>query len=410
MKIDGHKAGELDSTFGDSGAAYFSDAYYLFGMTTDSNESIYVAGVTRDDKFYLARATRDGKLDTNFGGIGYVIGTFLDDHKSQASTVSIDQQDRVLITGRVYGSGDKIGVARFTPDGNLDETFADKGRAAIPPPSESFTTEPPQTARESSQSSAAMVLSDGTIMVFQKLGLAPYLVRLTENGKLDQTFNGTGYVKVFYEDYDLLPSSKSVIEGERLIIGATIFTHPLNYGLLAGYNLNGQLDRTFAEDGYALLREPADLGSEIWNLQQAQGDKIWAIGRTTPPGIGSGLPPSRGLLTRLSKDGHIDVTFNQGQPVLTPPGFDDEWIAGVLQNDGKVVLAGSQFAAPAGGKLGRYHPDGRPDKGFGENGIRFLPSKGSARLVTLQKDGRILIGGAVSPEGYSVAAILRYHN
>ncbi|MBC3270501.1 hypothetical protein HU765_11235 [Pseudomonas sp. SWRI81] len=409
MKTEEYKAGDLDLTFGDDGAAYFRDVDYLFGMTTDTNDNTYAAGRTHDDKFYVARITADGKLDTNFGGAGYVIDTFLDDHKSQALTVNIDQQGRILITGDLRGWGDRICVARFTPDGSLDETFADKGKVAIPPPSDVFMRERSQSAEASSLSNGATVLSDGKILIFWKyFGYITYLVRLTEKGELDLTFNGSGYVKVSYKDYDLYPSSVNVIESERLIVGTFVMTQRLSYGLLVGYDLNGQLDRTFAKDGYALLEEPSDAGSEIWNLQQVQGHQIWAIGRTTAPSMGSDLPPTRGFLTRLNKDGHLDTTFNLGKPVLTPAGFSDEWIAGALQDDGKIVLAGSRFAAGTG-MLGRYRSDGSLDADFGENGIRFFPSGGNARLVILQKDGRILAGGAVSQNGSRVAAVLRYH-
>lgn len=411
MKTEEYKAGELDLTFGHNGAAFFNDVDYLFGLAMDRHENLYVAGITHDEKFYVARVTRDGQSDKGFGGTGYVIGTFDNGYRSQALTVDVDQQNRILITGNLYGGGDGICAARFMSDGELDETFGDKGKLIIPPPPsvKRSKTNPPQTDQANSQCAVLTMMSDGKYLLFSKFWSGiPYLIRLEENGKLDETFNGNGYVEVSYGDNNLYPSSKGVIQGERLILGAAAHKDPLQFGLLAGYNLDGTLDRTFGKDGYALLEEPADVGSEIWDLQQGDGQQIWAIGRTTPPHTGSDLPPTRGFLTRLSKDGHLDTTFNLGKPVLTPAGFSDEWIAGALQNDGKIVLVGTRFAADAG-MLGRYKSDGSLDADFGENGIRFFPSSGSARLVILQKDGRILAGGAVSPNGSRVAAVLRYH-
>lgn len=408
MKTEQYKAGDLDLKYGDNGAVYFPEADYLFGITTDRDDNTYVAGRTHDDKFYVARVTRDGKLDIGFGGVGYVIGVFLDDHKSQAFTVSVDSQNRVLITGDLYGRGDRICAARFMPDGNLDETFADRGRAAIPPPSDSPTPEPSENAQAGSQSNAVTVFRDGSIVIFWKyFGFITYLIRLTKDGVLDRTFNNSGYVKVSYKDLDLYPSAMTVLEGERLITGSFAYIRPLKHGLLAAYDFSGQLDHTFAEDGYLLLIEPADKGSEIWNLQQAQDQHIWAIGRTTTPPFGSGLPPTRGFLTRLNKEGHIDTTFNLGMPVLTQVD-DEEWIMGAVQSDGKIVLAGSQRHG-RGGMLGRYNTDGSLDAAFGEKGFRFFPSGGEARLVTLQQDGSILAGGSVSPDGHRVAVLLRYH-
>ncbi|MBX9409553.1 hypothetical protein K5E40_28255 [Pseudomonas baetica] len=410
MKTEEYRAGDLDQTFGDNGAAIFNGVDYLFALATDTNDNIYAAGRTLDNKFYVARLTPDGRFDPNFGGTGYVTGNFSNGYHSQALTVNVDLQGRCLIIGEAAFSA---GLARFTPDGKLDETFGDGGKLLVPPPPglKRLSTEPIRSDSSSSQSCSCTLLSDGKILFlirFDRNASNLHLIRLEENGTLDKTFNNTGYVEVSYEGRDLYPSLRSAIQGERLIIGASVRKNDLHFGLLAGYDLNGTLDRTFGKDGYALLEEPVDVGSEIWDLQQGSGQQIWAIGRTTPPHLGSDIPPTRGFLTRLSKDGHVDTTFNHGHPVLTPAGLDDEWIAGALQNNGNMVLAGTRFVAGAG-MLGRYKSDGSLDTDFGEGGIRFLPSGGTARLVTLQKDGRIIAGGAVSPNGSRIAAVLRYH-
>ncbi|XXE35260.1 hypothetical protein J3P78_11285 [Pseudomonas sp. R4-79] len=220
---------------------------------------------------------------------------------------------------------------------------------------------------------------------------------------MDTTFNRSGYAEVCYMGQDVYPSSLSIIKGERIVVSAFTIEESTHYGLLVGYNLDGTLDESFADKGYALLGAPTYKRSEVWDLQQTQGGLLLAIGRGISEESHRG-----GFLTRLHENGRADPTFNLGKPIFTPAGLLDELMAGAVQADGKIILAGSKFHE-TGGALVRYDPDGSPDISFGNAGITHFPSVGDARLVKLQQDGLILAGGAVSPDGSRVAAVLRYH-
>ncbi|CAN5816786.1 hypothetical protein BH10BAC2_BH10BAC2_26670 [soil metagenome] len=90
----------------------------------------------------------------------------------------------------------------------------------------------------------------------------------------------------------------------------------------------------------------------------------------------------------------------------------DERVAGssnslAIQNDGKIILGGSNFI------LTRYNPDGTPDLEFGTEGIatNTVLVKGICNAIALQADGKVVATGSI-PNGTSTnrddAIIVRF--
>lgn len=119
-------------------------------------------------------------------------------------------------------------------------------------------------------------------------------------------------------------------------------------------------------------------------------------------------------VARYTKGGLLDPTFGQGGKTLVD--FEDgDDIANciALQNDGKVIIAGSSEKS---GKrvlaLARFNPDGRRDLTFGKRGkvvTEFEGRNGIATGVSLLSDGRIIIVGSVYSGGRRDVFLVRYH-
>lgn len=399
-----NKAGSLDLSFGVDGEVIFEDVDHIFALTVDRQNRIYAAGRTVDDRYYVARLTSEGKLDTTFGDAGRVSGLFGNTSRSQALTINVDLKDRVLITGNQFKDDGPVCLARFTPQGQPDTTFSRDGQVVLPlsSRSDSSIATDPEPDSAGSSSNACKVLSDGKILFYGRAGYTygPYLIRFTETGLLDLSFNDIGYTEVRFKEEEIYPRSLSIIQGERIIVSAYV-SGDAGYGLLAAYDQNGKLDLSFATQGYALFQGPGYLHAEVMDMQQGLGSQLWVTGGTVNE------PVKEGFLTRLGKDGHVDTTFNYGNPVLSPPGLIFRWEAMAIQEDGKIVLAGWDYDRRRG-RLGRYYPGGQLDTDFGEGGLSTFPSEGDARQITLQSNGRILAGGKVTRNGYRVPAILRF--
>src|SRR5215471_9636762 len=109
------QAGFLDYTFGDSGKTYLSGLNYNYCGTVQPDDKILAGG-----EAYLARFLPDGTLDESFGNGGR-IGIF---PLSILSGVYV-LEDGKIITGGI--SQDDIGAAKFKSNGKPDSSFGENG-------------------------------------------------------------------------------------------------------------------------------------------------------------------------------------------------------------------------------------------------------------------------------------------
>ena len=111
-------------------------------------------------------------------------------------------------------------------------------------------------------------------------------------------------------------------------------------------------------------------------------------------------------MTRLDADGTVDTTFGtDGVVTLSEPNDTfDAGAAVAIQPDGKIIVVGnaSPNANLATGAVvvDRLDADGSPDASFGTNGSVEFPfgpgttiSYSSAKVVAVQSDGKIEVGG-----------------
>ena len=99
-------------------------------------------------------------------------------------------------------------------------------------------------------------------------------------------------------------------------------------------------------------------------------------------------------LARYEPDGSLDPSFGQNGRVTTDLGASEGANALVLQPDGKLVVAGESGGDFA---LARYNPDGSLDTSFSGDGIVTTDFAGwgdVAYAVALQDDGRIVAAGS----------------
>lgn len=159
----------------------------------------------------------------------------------------------------------------------------------------------------------------------------------------------------------------------------------------------GVLDPTFDGDGVALVE--FDHRSSAEDLLLQPDGKIVTGGYTfTDQGVWDFA------LARHKMDGSLDSTFDGDGMLTTDFGFD-EYVFGVaLQEDGKVVAAGTLFDnvypydEMDGIILVRYHPDGSLDASFGDGG-KVMTDFGDSHWggdVLIQPDGKILVAGSAS--------------
>ena len=287
-------SGDLDPGFGEAGkvttdfAGGFDQAH---DVAIQADGKAVVVGATNSnpfdinssDDFALARYEVGGSLDQSFGDGGKVTTDFADSF-DQAEAVAVQDDGKVVVAGVTEsGSGD-FALARYAPDGTLDQDFGNGGKV--------------RTDFGGSDLAYALALqSDGKAVVagFSNIGDPSRdfaLARYDTDGTLDQDFGNGGKVRTDFvggESPDTPDSANAVtIQPDGKIVAA-------------GYADNNQ---AFASQDFALAR--------------------------------------------YETDGALDPDFGNDGKVMTDLGYDSEGASGlVVQPDGRVMAAGyseSDFA------------------------------------------------------------------
>lgn len=352
--------GSLDPTFqngmtGVSSGQVLSLVRQLDGKVVIVGSFTAVNGFPRNS---LARLHSDGSLDMTFqnGMAGVPIGGFRAVH-----SVAVQLDGRVLIGGEFTAVNNiaRHRLARLHIDGSSDVTF-ENGPAGP----DNFVN-------------SVALQTDGKVLIggaFQNVQGATRndIARLNADGSLDTTFqNGmTGANSP-------VQAVAVQVDGKVLIGGIFTGINGVVRNRFARLNADGSVDLTFQDPAVNVTVRTMAVQSDGKTLI---GGDFSSVGG-----------PTRNRIARLNADGSLDTTFQNGMV-----GFSGGSVFTVaLQSDGK-VLVGGNFTSVNGVPrrfLTRLETDGSTDTTFlnGLSGPSAL-----VRSVTLQSDGKVLIGGDFS--------------
>jgi uncharacterized delta-60 repeat protein len=252
-----------------------------------------------------------------------------------------------LAGGKVMiGGNQRKGITRVNSDGTFDPSFVVGADVGI-----GFDGV-----------NSVAVQSDGKVVIGGSFAQPrPRVARLNPNGTLDMSFNpGSG-------PNNRVHAVALQSDGKVLIGGAFTSYNGAARGALARLNANGTLDSTF---------EPAV--GEVTAIAVQSDGKIIVGGFFTRN------------IARLNADGSLDTSFNPGT------GADSFVTAVAVQNDGKVLIGGGFFHynGTARNHIARLNGDGTLDMSFNPgSGTGGGNSGGIVSSVTIQSDGKVLIGG-----------------
>ena len=129
--------GTLDSAFGQAGKVMtrmgLGDAF-SFGIALQTNGRIVLAGYSDtalDHDFSLVGYTANGTLDSTFGNGGFVTTDFSGASDDIAYAMTRQADGKLVVAGRTgdYPQND-FALARYSSDGQLDQTFGVGGKVA----------------------------------------------------------------------------------------------------------------------------------------------------------------------------------------------------------------------------------------------------------------------------------------
>ncbi|PZR16792.1 MAG: hypothetical protein DI536_06475 [Archangium gephyra] len=330
----------------------------------------------RPDVFQLARMHGDGSLDETFGTNGYAFvewPSFFWSNPMYADAgvppveLSMDvafaatlQGSKIVVSGSVgsrAGQNGAFGIARFSADGVLDQTFGDGGTTDV-----RFSSFVGGTALSLAQRADGKLYIGGfTTRSFDSANDTDFAVaRFTADGVLDDAF---GFHGVEVIDFGREESGRSLaFQGDKVLIaGGDDFS-------VTRLNPDGNVDVTFGSGGVARSQ-----GGYAHNMRVLTSGHILVAGSISR---GDSLPWAIKLV-RYTADGQLDATFGVfGEMKL---GFDEQQVA-VLSLDelpgGEIVLAMvSTAGATPRPTVARLSANGTLDSSFGTNGLTALPTQ-----------------------------------
>ena len=317
------------------------------------------------NRYHIARLNTDGSVDTSFNpGLG-ADGTVL--------AVSLRSDGKIVIGGDFthYNGTASSYLARLNTDGSYDTSFA-----------------PGDTI-------------NGPVYALAQTGAATVNVASAGTGGTEEDDNyislGGGNSGAITVNYDML----SVPDDMRIYYGSTNGILIYDTGSVSGTNsITVQFGPT---NGFStnlvtiVMNQGGGETGTFWSYDASLstfGDSKLNIGGVFDK-IGG---VESGGVARLNDDGTLDTTFAPGLGTYNPDfGYVEPVYALALQN-GKLLVGGSfsymEFTPYSG--LVRLNLDGTVDSTFNPGTGTYNPNTGivdSIYAITLQPDGKILIGG-----------------
>jgi uncharacterized delta-60 repeat protein len=351
-----------------------------------------------------------GQLDPSFSGDGRVLTRFPGTSGADAANAMAIENGKIVAAGYSgQGVGYKFAIARYNPNGSLDQSFSSDGRQV--------TRFPGATGEDHA---SGVAIENGKIVVVghSRQAGSVYkfaLARYNPNGSLDQSFSGDGRKLTAFPGTTGNDEANAVaIENGKIVVAG--YSHQAAGGYkfaLARYNPNGSLDRSFSGDGRQITRFPGATGDDAATAVTIENGKIVAAGYTQQTSGGYKF-----ALARYNPDGSLDRSFSgDGRQITRFPGaIGNDFAHAVTIENGKIVAAGDSQQTSGGYKfaLARYNPDGSLDKTFSGDGLQITRFPGAigndvATAVTIE-NGKLVVAGYSEQTGGKFKFALASYN
>ena len=339
-----------------------------------------------------------GSYDTTFSGDG--ISKDCQTYTYFSMDGSFQSDGKIVSFGSNYQSN-RISLLRYNSVGNIDTTFGIGGffqgnMNPIFPLNRSYI---PYSMAIQPDDKIIIMGTQGS----EAFGNGFWIARLLPNGSADTTFNGTGYLDLYFGTTQDRGRCIKLQSDGKIIVAGKSGNLGHNFAM-ARINSNGTLDDTFGIGG-KVQTTLLDTQSEVNSIAIQVDGKIILGGATDNQPYAYDF-----ALIRYNSDGSIDTSFGTNGKVITTlnTSFSDIVTKIIIQEDGKILAGGfssreydSKFA------MVRYLPNGAIDTSFGSNGILISNYNSANADSTLQTDGKILMVGGFD---LGVFTVLRFYN
>jgi uncharacterized delta-60 repeat protein len=378
--------GSVDNNFV-IGTGFTGSSSNVTSITLQPNGKILVGGNFTSyngvSRNDIIRLNTDGSVDTSF-----VIGSGF---AGIINIITLQSDGKILVGGSFssYSGVSSNNIIRINTDGSVDTSFV-------------IGTGFNGTVWSIALQSDGKILTGGFFTSYNDLSVGRFAVilpdgnlngvysckriaRLDSDGNFDNTFVASNSFNGVVTDVSILTDGKILVSGGFTAYGTT------SSGRIARLNSDGSYDSTFVSN--------FGFGSSAYTITQVSSDYVSVGGNFT---YYNGIPTTRlvqlylqsdpitysNRIVRLNPDGTNDTTFDVGT------GFSSTVIAITLQSDGKILVGGafSSYSGVSSNNIIRLNTDGSIDTSF----VIGTGFDGAVLSIALQPDGKILVGGQFS--------------
>jgi uncharacterized delta-60 repeat protein len=302
--------------------------------------------------------------------------------------------ERIIFrTMRIFLYGVFIFLSRavYGQDGSLDLSFGIGGKVFFSP---SDTINLNASLHIALQSDGKII---GVGSGFRGTSSDFITMRFNQNGTIDHSFGGKGYVFTDFGGNDIATCIAIQKDGKIITGGFSGQNANKNDFAISRFNTDGSLDHTFNSNG-KLLTPFSTFDAHLFSIVLQPNGKILAGGDFDKS---NQLSAFDFVVARYNSDGSLDPSFGNNGWTNTNLGYNERIFAINLQPDGRIVGGGlaSQFFNYTRFALVRYNSNGSLDSSFNGSGTAILSTRQSpeyVRAIAIQPDGAILIAGESS--------------
>ncbi|MEZ5033337.1 MAG: hypothetical protein R2787_18265 [Saprospiraceae bacterium] len=383
---------QLDQTFGTGGkviAALGVKDDWIWASALQPDGKLIGAGYSTVDftpRQAVARFMPDGTLDNSFG----VNGSYVSATERTAFAMALHADGTFVTAGSKPNNNFYIGfaVTRFLANGTPDPAFGTNGSVRT-----SFGTIKDEAYAVAVQADGKVIAGGSTETGNNNNDFA--LLRYTTAGILDASFGNAGkVVTAIGSQSDEIYSIAIQPDGKILVAGNTKDNG--DYFVMARYLTNGTLDPSFGTGG--IVKGEAGVGVKAMLMPNGQ---IIFVGRKagfTVPDI---------FVFKYHANGTLDQSYGvNGKAVALGIRAN----GATIQPDGKVVVVGLKSGLFA---VTRFNANGTLDESFGTGGILSTDVSGTQSLsqahdTHVQPDGKVIVTGEAYKNNKHNMAITRY--
>ncbi len=396
--------GTLDFTYGVNGIVFGNNRVAPNSIAIQKDgKTVFGSGGYENSifGFGLERYNADGSIDISFGKEGFVFTGI----GSELISVQI-QNDKKIVTAGYHEYQDNFGkhfveilVIRYNGDGTIDNTFGANGIATANVGIKSYST-------------CMAIQADGKIVVagyrrddendVQNL----FMVRFLTDGSLDESFGNKGMLLEFLSSNVEVNDIAIQPEDGKIILGGMYTASNQGAYFLVRYLPDGRRNQGFGINGEAQIQFGAGSSASILNEIALQIDgKIVATGRTFNPSSSTKM-----TVVRFKTNGAADSSFGENGIAYIKFGEDkSEGTSVLIQDDEKIIIGGFNYPSNFSYvhfALARLNKSGILDSSFGTDGqtTTIIANSAAVDCGVLQTDGKFILAGTDGSKGVFVLA------